>query len=115
MGRRFNIVDYGTRTVMHCDTEQKAEVFTRYLDQQGMRWCSGQSYRSLTMWQECGVCMCYCFQLGTYSSRSFYRKEGYVILEFDDFDWGDKLQDDEDDQVDTPLEVSYNCAMGYGE
>jgi len=67
------------------------------------------------MWQECGVCMCYCFQLGTYSSRSFYRKEGYVILEFDDFDWGDKLQDDEDDQVDTPLEVSYNCAMGYGE
>lgn len=84
---KFRIEDYKGKYVMRCDTEEKAEVFCKYLNDIGMEWCYGVSYLKGTNWHVYKKITCYSFNEGEYSSFDFYKNEGYTILEFDDFDW----------------------------
>ena len=40
---RFNIEDYKGNYVMHCKTEEEAEIFCKYLHSIGRTWSTGVS------------------------------------------------------------------------
>lgn len=89
-GRIFNARDYRAtdRVVMHCTTKEFAEIFTKYLESIGRRWNSGDKYSEYgTRFFEYGDETCYNFCLGTFSGLDYYQREGYIILEFEDFYW----------------------------
>ena len=83
---RFNPNDYGSNTVMHCDTEEKATIFCSFLHSLGKRWCDDTSYLS-THYNSYKSEMCYRFHIGRYASRDYYTCHRSQILEFDDFEW----------------------------
>lgn len=86
----FRLEDYRDgKCVMHCDTEEKAETFLRFLHRSGKNWRSGSSYLKSTHWGRYENEACYRFNEGTIGSLKFIKSEGYNILEFDDFYWGD--------------------------
>lgn len=82
---KFNIDDYKGKYVMHCKTEEEAEVFCRYLDSIGHMWDSGESYLSQNYWNFYNASTCYNFNTDTYSGKQYYEEEGYTILEAEDF------------------------------
>lgn len=84
---KFRLEDYPGKYVMHCDTERKAEKFCKFLDNQGKRWLNrSDCLVDNNCWT--GAKMCYNFQGDvSYSNKEFYEDYGYIILEFDDFDW----------------------------
>lgn len=86
---KFRIEDYQGKYVMHCDTEEKAKVFCKFLHSKGMCWYSDNSYLDYQFWKTEKENMCYEFNADFYGSINFYKSEGYKILEFDDFDWSD--------------------------
>lgn len=79
--KAFNIFDYQGKYAMHCDTEEKAKIFCKYLDSFGMKWRSGESYK-YTNWDTVKEETTYMFNEGSYCRVSFYKG---VVLEFDDF------------------------------
>lgn len=87
MKKIFNINDYSSRYVMHCDTKEKAEVFLKYLDALGEKWVEGQLYIEDTNWSRFGEDTCYAFKLNQYCNIDFYTEKNYMILEFDNFYW----------------------------
>lgn len=81
----FNIDDYKGKYVMHCKTEEEAEVFCRYLDSIGRRWKSNDSYLSENYWDNYEESTCYDFNTNTYFRKQYFEKDGYTILEMEDF------------------------------
>lgn len=79
--KAFNIFDYQDKYAMHCDTEEKAEIFCKYLDSLGMKWRSGTPYK-YTHWEHLKEETVYMFNEGSYCRASFYKG---IVLEFDDF------------------------------
>lgn len=79
--KAFNIFDYQGKYAMHCNTEEKAEIFCKYLYSFGMKWRSGASYKN-TNWDTVKEETAYIFNEGSYCRASFYKG---VVLEFDDF------------------------------
>lgn len=79
--KAFNIFDYQGEYAMHCNTEEKAEIFCKYLYSFGMKWRSGASYKN-TNWDTVKEETAYIFNEGSYCRASFYKG---VVLEFDDF------------------------------
>lgn len=84
---KFYIEDYKGKFVMHCEEEWQAEKFCEFLHNQGKKWANEVSYAKENCWDEYRTETCYKFYAGAYSSLPFYKKEGYTILEFDNFDW----------------------------
>lgn len=84
---KFDINQYNEEYAMHCKTEDEANFFLKYLDSLGMKWCSGQRYIENTNYKDYRNKTCYCFKDGSYSNYDYFRDEGYVILEFEDFEW----------------------------
>lgn len=82
---RFNIKDYKGKYVMHCKTEEEAEIFCKYLHSIGCTWSSGYSYLSENYWYIYEELTCYNFNYGTYGDKPYYEEEGYTILEMEDF------------------------------
>lgn len=82
---KFNIDDYKGKYVMHCKTEEEAEVFCRYLDSIGRRWDSGNSYFSENFWDKYEESTCYEFNAGRYTDKQYFEEKGYTILEMEDF------------------------------
>ena len=89
----FDIENYKGAYVMHCDTEEKANTFLKYLDSAGETWKSGCSYINNARWGEFKADTCYAFNKGQYYDLNFYRLYGFEILEFDDFYWGEEIFD----------------------
>lgn len=82
---KFRLEDYKYgkyKYVMHCDTEEKAEVFCKYLHDNGKAM-----YLNYTYWTIFNKSTCYNFNTGTYADIIYYENKGCQILEFDDFDW----------------------------
>lgn len=80
----FDSDDY----VMHCDRPEKAKRFLDVLINDGRKWLSGSSYKD-SKWCVFGVETCYDFNNGQHCYTKYYKNEkDYVILEYDDFDWG---------------------------
>ena len=90
MKSKFNIEDYKDKYVMHCDTEEKANVFCKYLNRVGKKWCVDVSYIDKNRWEEYKNDTCYCFNEGTFCNIGYYKKNNYTILEFNDFDWSEE-------------------------
>ena len=90
----FDIDNYPGKVVMHCPEEWMAEVFCDYLHSIGKKWSSGISYNRRRNYREHKEETCYWFSNGQYGSLSFYKNNGYKILEFEDFSenfpFGDK-------------------------
>ena len=84
---KFNAEYYRGNTVMHCDTESKAQVFLEHLSKVGKRWCNGESYLVTTQYGTYGPETVYYFNRGSYGSFYHAHRNGYEILSFDDFDW----------------------------
>lgn len=82
---KFNIDDYKGKYAMHCKTKEEAEDFCRYLDSIGHMWGSGESYLSRNNWNTYRVSTCYSFNTDTYCSKQYFKREGYTILEMEDF------------------------------
>lgn len=82
---RFNIEDYKGKYVMHCKTEEEAEIFCEYLHSIGRTWSTGDSYLSESYWDRYKKSTCYNFNYGTYRDKQYYEADGYTILEMEDF------------------------------
>ena len=82
---RFNIEDYKGKYVMHCKTEEEAEIFCKYLHSIGRTWNNGDSYLSKSYWDSYKESTCYNFNNGTYGVKQYCEEEGYIILEMEDF------------------------------
>ena len=89
MKKKFNINDYKGDYVMHCDTEEKANVFCKYLDSVGKKWNNGWSYLKTNAWDNYEEDICYSFNYGGFCRYNWCCND-YTILEFDNFDWSEK-------------------------
>lgn len=82
---RFDISNYKGKYAMHCKTEEEAKDFCEYLHNHGKRWCSGDSYKAMNAWGMHTEDTAYAFNIGEYSYAQYYEKNGYTILEWEDF------------------------------
>jgi hypothetical protein len=89
MKKKFNINDYKDDYVMHCNTEEKANVFCKYLNSVGRKWNSDCSYLEKNEWNKYKKDTCYNFNYGTFCDYNSYCID-YTILEFDNFDWSEE-------------------------
>lgn len=93
---KFEINNYGSRTAMHCPTQEASDIFMQYLNDVGECWCTGESYLSHSSWHEYGRHTCYAFKQGKCCDIDWYIESGFQILEFDDFDWkGEAISESE--------------------
>lgn len=74
------------KVVVHCDTEEKAEIFCRLMHQNGMKWCGDSSYLEMTNYFGYKSETCYFFNEGTFGDmfNLKVKKLCYQIIEFDD-------------------------------
>lgn len=89
---KFNIDDYKGEYAMHCKTEKEANVFCRYLNSVGKKWCDGESYLTKIPWKLYKDQTYYAFNQGMFCNRKFYEDCGYKILEFSDFEWDEMTE-----------------------
>lgn len=86
---KFRLEDYKGRYVMHCDTEEKAKIFCRYLHENGCNWMDGDWYISDTRYSLDKEKTCYEFGSGLHGNLYDYMDMSFEILEFEDFDWSE--------------------------
>lgn len=85
---KFDINQYQKlEIVMHCPTEESAEIFTRYLNSIGRAWKGGASYINCTHYDMYGEKTCYRFNDNTYCSLEYFVENIHEILNFYDFEW----------------------------
>lgn len=82
---KFELDKYKDNFCMHCNTEEKAKIFLRFLHKYDRNWLLGDSYLAKTNWEVYKEDTCYEFNDGTYCSLAGSKQEKYKILEFDDF------------------------------
>lgn len=87
----FNIDNYNKPNIeyaMHCNTEEKANIFCKYLDSVGERWGNGKRYTDITNYDVNLEDTVYYFIDGTFGSLDWALSyDDVTVLEFDDFDW----------------------------
>jgi len=86
---RFDIKNYignVEKYAMHCATQEEADVFCKYLHEQGMRWTNGDCYLE-TSFDTYKENTCYEFLCGKYAKLGWYLDRNYTVLEFSDFTW----------------------------
>lgn len=86
---KFRMEDYKGRYVMHCDTEEKAKIFCRYLHVNGCNWMNGNYYIEDIHYSLDEEKTCYEFESGLHGNLDDYKEMRFEILEFDDFDWSE--------------------------
>lgn len=82
---KFDINDYKGKYVMHCKTEEEAIDFCKYLNSIGKIWLFGQNYLEENNYQHHKKDTAYNFNEGLFSDVSWYKRDGYTILEWSDF------------------------------
>ena len=87
--KKFNLEDYKGNYAMHCDTKEKSIVFCEFLHEAEYRWCNDEVYKGNPKWKRYKEETAYFFNSGTFSSVDYAKKDGYAVLEFDDFSWND--------------------------
>lgn len=95
----FELSEYTDKYVMHCDTREKAILFTTYLHNHGKRWINGDSYLNNENWAMHKPDTCYRFVIGRAAGLKFYQDHGLRILEFDHFDWNAYTGEDIDEHA----------------
>ena len=69
--------------VIHCDTEEKANMLLCAFDRMGRTWCDGESYLIQNNFNEYGKDICYT-NSGNYDNVKFCKDYDYKIYEFED-------------------------------
>lgn len=103
MKRKFDINNFTTMHVMHCDTKEKAESFLELLNSYGLKWRGDRSYLESTNFEDYVEQTCYRFLAGSYGDYALYAFDSkYTILEFDDFDFShlDEAFEEEEEFID---------------
>ena len=77
--------------VIHCNTEEKANVLLKYFDKMGKKWCNGVSYLRRNNWETREEETCYSNK-GEYCTKKFCQGMNYKIYEFEDVILDDKMQ-----------------------
>lgn len=84
--RKFNWDEFKNeenKIAVHCKTEEEAKDFCERMHEQGMKWCSGESYLKETNYKFCEEEICYI--KGEFSPYQYYKSNGYEILEWSDY------------------------------
>ncbi len=71
------------KTVIHCDTKEKAKDLLEWADACGLKWCNGENYVE-NLWDDGGKYQCYDLKQGEHSRYGFYKKENYTIIAYED-------------------------------
>jgi hypothetical protein len=81
---RFDHHNYVNRLyAMHCPTKESADIFLRYMEDNGINgYCK-------CVWDTFGESTCYNINRTFHDRLSYYKDNGFTVLEFDDFDWSD--------------------------
>lgn len=86
--KKFKLELIKTDNVLHCDTLEKAKVFERFLKKE-----LNFNYNVEKRYSCEGKNTCYCLtglrNTLNYSSVKFWKKQGYTILKFNDYDWSE--------------------------
>lgn len=79
--KKFNWDEFkNNKIAVHCKTEEEAKDFCERMHEQGMKWCSGESYLKETNYEFCEEEICYI--KGEFSPYQYYKSNGYEILEW---------------------------------
>ena len=70
-------------TVVHCDTEEKANELLGEADSRGLKWSSGLDYAN-TQWNDYREKICYNLYSGGYYGLNYYKSQNYTILSYED-------------------------------
>lgn len=84
--RKFNWDEFKNeenKIAVHCKTGEEAKDFCERMHEQGMKWCSGESYLKETNYEFCEEEICYI--KGEFSPYQYYKSNGYEILEWSDY------------------------------
>lgn len=84
--KKFNWNEFknkDNKIAVHCKTEEEAKDFCERMHEQGMKWCSGESYLKETNYKFCEEEICYI--KGEFSPYQYYKSNGYEILEWSDY------------------------------
>lgn len=104
---KFRVDEYDSSYVMHCKSQEQADIFITYLNDLGMCWNSGRPYMNDSRWSDESGGTCYRFRMGVMSCyNNYYRDPCIKILKFDDFDWGEEYSV-------VNQRISFEEAMGY--
>ena len=80
-------------TVVHCDTEEKADKLLKWADSQGLRWSNGDSYLTVNEYFNYKEKTCYDLVYGLYGSLDRFNSKYFAgrkleeyttILEYED-------------------------------
>lgn len=85
--KKFNWNEFknkDNKIAVHCKTEEEAKDFCERMYEQGMKWCSGESYIEKTNYEEYKGETCYT-GFGEFSSYRYCNSKGYEILEWSDY------------------------------
>lgn len=98
----FHLEDYKHEkdVCMHCCTQEEAEFFTKFLDEHGRTWATGEKYtdRSAHYWLY-GNHIVYYFNRGTFGEIYSARNHNCHILEFSSFVWEEQNDEFEIDDL----------------
>lgn len=95
----FDPYDYDNRTVMRCNTREKAKAFLSFLRDNGAK--VPENYRGDigTFWHEYKYNTCYKFMSKksiTHGHAAWYFSHGYKVIDYDDFEWDEAQTFDAD-------------------
>ena len=88
--KKFRLEDYKGKYVMHVDTEEEYNTFSKFLHENGKTWCTGKGYLECSHWELYKNESCFDFNDGVYDSLGWFQEfeeRSYTILEFSDFNW----------------------------
>lgn len=71
-------------TVVHCDTEEKANLVLKIAKEADYNWSSGDDF-SNNKYTGHKENTCYCFKNGTYSYKDYFVRKGYKIITAEEF------------------------------
>lgn len=79
--------------VIHCDTEEKANILLKAFDKLGKKWCAGAFYTEKTNWDEYKEKTCYSNE-GTFCYKDWFLGLGTKVYEFEDVELGGRTMND---------------------
>lgn len=129
--KKFNWKEFkntNNKIAVHCETEKEAKDFCNQMHEHGMTWVSGRRYLVYTYYEEYKEESCYT-NYGVVVTCDFCKKNGYTILEWNDYMQKEFTKDDLKDGMVVEQrngcrffviadrvvdELGYNKLEGYG-
>lgn len=79
------VIDTSKKVAYHCETKKIAKALLRIAHDQGLKWCTGGSYSGKSNWVTHNKNTSYAFYEGTFTSKAFYKEQGYTIINAKEF------------------------------